>query len=111
MKALKEKDFWDRTFFRHVRLGAVYRDFLRNVLPELLQNVDLQTGILLRSTHDVAAPYFLLALQEFLNNLFPEQRIARGGPTAWPAPPPDLQPLLFLSLGTSAVYCLCYRSQ
>ena len=90
---------------------AVYHDFPRNVLPELLENVDLLTGILLRSIHDGAAPYFLLVFQEFLNNLFPEKRIVRGGPAAWTAPSPDLKPLLFLYLGTSAAYCLCYRSQ
>ena len=59
MKAMKQTDFWDLTFFHHVRLGAVYHAFLREVLPELLQNMDLQTGILLRSMHDGAAPYLI----------------------------------------------------
>lgn len=59
----------------------------------------------------VLRPIFFLAFQEILNNLLPEQRIGPGGPTARPAPSSDLQPLLFLSQGTSAVYCLSYRSQ
>ena len=66
MKALRQTDFWDSTFFYHVRLGAVYHNFLRNVLPELLQKVDLQTGILLRSIHDGAAPYFLYCISGIL---------------------------------------------
>jgi hypothetical protein len=31
-------------FFPPPLTGAVYRDFLRTVLPELLQDVDVQTG-------------------------------------------------------------------
>ena len=45
---------------------AVYHGFLRNVLPELLHDVDLQTGIHLRFMHDGAPPHFLLAIREFL---------------------------------------------
>jgi hypothetical protein len=45
-------DFWNPTFFHHAPTGAVYRDFLRNILPELLQEVDLHTRIHLRFTHD-----------------------------------------------------------
>ena len=110
MKAMQETDFWDPNFFHHVWLGvrggAVYHDLLLNFLPELLQNVDLQTGILLQFTHDGAAPYFLLAFREFLNNMFLEQRIGPGGPTAWPARSPDLQPLYFYLWGhlQSTVY-------
>ena len=35
-----------------------------------------------------APPHFLLAVQEFLNNVLPAQWI-RGGPTGWPARSPD----------------------
>jgi hypothetical protein len=66
MKALKETDFWDPTFFHHVRLKAVYHDFLRNVFPELLQNVYLHTGILLWFMRDGAAPYLLSCISEIL---------------------------------------------
>jgi hypothetical protein len=50
--------------------------------------------------HDNAAPHFLLAVWEFLNNVFLEQLIGWGGLTAWPDRSPDL------SLGTfkSTVY-------
>ena len=58
-----------------------------------------------RSTH------FLLAVREFLDNLFLKQWIARSGQTEHPAPFPDVNPWVVLSLWTSAVCCLRYRSQ
>jgi hypothetical protein len=45
--------------------------------------------------YDGTAPHFLLAVREFLNKVFPEQWIGRGGPTAWPAPSTDFIPLHF----------------
>jgi hypothetical protein len=63
-------------YFLSTRLtGDVYHDFLQNVLPELLQDVDLETRIQLWFMHDNAAPHFLLAVWEFLNNVFLEQLI------------------------------------
>jgi hypothetical protein len=59
---------------------AVYCDFLGNVLPELLQDVDLQTRIHLRFMHDGAPPNFLLAVWELLNNVFPSGAMDR---TRW----------------------------
>jgi hypothetical protein len=88
--------------------GAVYDGFLRNVLPELLQDVDLQTGIHIWSMPDGIPPNFLLAVREFLNKVFPGQWGAGlggwgwglgggggDGPTAWPACSPDLNSLHF----------------
>jgi len=46
---------------------AVYQDFPRDVLPELLGDVDLQTRILLWFMHDGVDPHFVLAVWEFLN--------------------------------------------
>jgi len=63
----------------------------------------------LRFMHYGAPPHFLLAVWQCLNTLFLEQWIAWGGPTTWPARSRDLNPLYFLSLVTSAVYCLCYK--
>jgi len=73
---------------------AVYHDFLRNVLPELLQYMHMQNRIHLWIMHDGAPPYFLVALREFLNNLFPE-RIGHSGLTAWPTLTPDLSHIYF----------------
>ena len=50
--------------------GTVYCDFLRNVIPELLEDVDLQTRILWRFMHDGAPPHFHIAVRRFLNNVF-----------------------------------------
>jgi hypothetical protein len=74
--------------------GAVDHDFLYNVLSELLQDVDLLTGIHVWFMHDGAPPH-LLTFRKFVNNLFPEQWVGRGGPTAWPAPSSDFSPLDF----------------
>jgi len=30
-------------------------------------------------------PHFIVTVQEFLNNVFPEQWIGKSGPIAWPA--------------------------
>lgn len=61
--------------------GAVYHDFVRKVLPELLlQDVQLQTRIYLWFMQDGAPPHFLFAIQNFF-----EQWIGQGGKIAWPA--------------------------
>ena len=72
--------------------GAVYHNFLRNFLPELLQDVYLQTGIHLWFMPDGAPPHFLLEIWEFLNSVFLAQWIGQGGPTAWPTHSPDFNP-------------------
>ena len=41
--------------------------------------MDLQTGIYLWLVHDSPPPDYLLAVQEFLNNVFLEQWIGGGG--------------------------------
>ena len=75
--------------------GAIDHDLLRNVLPELLQDVDLQKGIYLCFMHDGAPPHFIIAVQEFLNNVFLAECLRRDGPTAWPARSPHFNPLDF----------------
>ena len=71
---------------------AVCHDFLSTVLPELLSRcgaADWESFMVHTcwwSTH------FLLAVREFLNNLFLKQWIARGEPTERPTRSPDLNP-------------------
>jgi hypothetical protein len=62
--------------------GVVYQHFLRNVLPELLQEVDLQTRIHLWFMREGVPPHFILEFREFLKNVFPEQWIGRSGSRA-----------------------------
>ena len=77
---------------------AVYQDSLRNVLLELLGDMDLQTRIHLWFMHDGVHPHFVLAVWESLN-MFSKQWIGWGGPTAWPDRPLDLNPLDFYLWG------------
>jgi len=62
------------------------------IFPELLPDVALQTGILLwfmhggapthlLFMHDGAPTHFILAVWEFLKNMFLEQLVGRVGPT------------------------------
>jgi hypothetical protein len=78
--------------FLPLRLPKAFRDFLRKVLPELLQEVDLQTGIHLRFMYGGSLPNFYLAVREFLNKVLLEQRIGRIRPVAGPARYPELNP-------------------
>jgi hypothetical protein len=64
-------------------IGEVHHDIPRTVLPELSQDVDLQTGIhlMLLYIHNGAAPNCFPAVPEELHNMFPEHWIGRGGAT------------------------------
>ena len=65
-------------------------DFLINNFPELLENVDFQTRLRMWFQLDGAAPHYALIVRNYLNDLFPNRWIRRGGPVAWPARSPDL---------------------
>ena len=45
--------------------------------------------------HDGAPPRFSRVARQFLNQHFANKWIGRGGPSAWPARSPDLNPLDF----------------
>ena len=45
--------------------------------------------------HDGAPPHFSRVARQFLNQHFADKWIGRGGPIAWPARSPDLNPLDF----------------
>jgi hypothetical protein len=51
--------------------GNFYHYVLGNVLPELLQDVNLQARVHLWFMHAGAPPHFLFLFQKFLNNMFP----------------------------------------
>jgi hypothetical protein len=87
--------------------GAVYHDFRRNELPELLQHVDLQTRTHWRFMHDGIPQHSLLAFQEFLNNVFPDQWMGWGGPTVVPL---TYIPYIFISADIWSLL-LCYNRQ
>ena len=70
--------------------GRVYTIFLRDVLPELLEDVPLETRRLMWFQHDGAPAHYFGEAREFLNENFPNRWIGRGGPVGWPARSPDL---------------------
>jgi len=43
--------------------------------------------------HDGAPPHYTNSVREFLNELFLNRWLGRGGPVAWPPRSPDLTPL------------------
>jgi len=93
-------------------IEAVYHDVSGYVVPDLFQDVGLQTRITLWFTHNNGAPlHHLLAVRELLNNVLPEQWIGRGRPAAWPAHSSHLNPLVEKSLWKSEVCCLFCRTQ
>jgi hypothetical protein len=80
-------------------IESVYHHVLRYVVPDLFQDVGLQTRITLWFTHNNGAPLdHFLAVRELLNNVLPEQWIGQGGPAAWPAHSSHLNPLVFISV-------------
>ncbi|EZA52871.1 hypothetical protein X777_07689 [Ooceraea biroi] len=56
--------------------------------------------------HDGAPAHFSLNVRQYLDQRFLNRWIGRGGPVAWPARSPDLNPLDFFLWGfvTSLVY-------
>jgi hypothetical protein len=83
--------------------------FHTNVLSELLHDVALQHKIHLWIMHAYATPHFLLTVQEFLNNVFPERWMDKVGQQHGLLVP-LIKILMFLSLGTSKVHYLIYES-
>lgn len=79
--------------------GASYLDFLRNMLPELLDDMTLHERATMWFMQDGAPPHFTLDVRRHLNVTFRNRWIARGGPVAWPARSPDLNPLDFFVWG------------
>ena len=72
-----------------------YIIFIRDILPEMLENVPLQVRQRLRFQLDGATAHFALDVREYLNNVFPNRWIGRGGPVQWPPRSPDLTPMNF----------------
>lgn len=73
--------------------GAVYKDFILNTLPELLEDVPLQIRGSIWFMHDGAPVHFSRIVREVLDDLYHAKWIGRGGPVPWPARSPDLNPL------------------
>jgi len=93
--------------------GNVYANFLQESLPVLLENVPLATRLNCWFMHDGAPAHFPINVRNFLNNHFPQKWIGRGGPVAWPARSPDMNPLDYYLWGhlKSIVYARAVDSR
>ena len=86
-----------------------YIIFIRDILPEMLENVPLQVRQRLWFQHDGAPAHFSLDVREYLNNVFPNPWSGRGGPVQWPPRSPDLTPMDFFIWGRWSVWCTRHR--
>lgn len=76
--------------------GANYLEFLRNDLPGLLEDVDLERRRNLIYQQDGAPPHFSRAVRRHLDDTYQRNGwIGRAGPIAWPPRSPDLTPVDF----------------
>lgn len=66
-----------------------YLELLRDRLPELLADVDLETRQRMVFQQDGAAPHFAVIVRQFLYETYAGW-IGRGGPVNWPANSPDM---------------------
>ncbi|XP_054279103.1 uncharacterized protein LOC128997489 [Macrosteles quadrilineatus] len=79
--------------------GVSYLHFLNNTLPELLEDVAIQSMARMFYQHDGAPPHRSRAVVETLRNRFEEKLIAHQGPVNWPPRSPDLTPMDYFLWG------------
>lgn len=86
--------------------GEHYLQFLRDYLPDLLDNVPLATRQNMWFMHDGAPAHFSRNVRDHLDIIYPNRWIGRNGPIAWPARTPDLNSCDFFLWGhmKSVVY-------
>ena len=82
-------------FLPHRLNGEEYLRFLRNDLPNLLEDVPLRQRQQMRFMHDGAPAHFHLSVKRYLNRRYGERWIVRGGTVPWSPRSPDLNPLNF----------------
>lgn len=76
-----------------------YLVFLRDILPELLEDIPLANLENVWFQHDGAPAHFGQVVKDHLNIVYGHQWIGRGGPVSWPPRSPDLNPLDFFFWG------------
>lgn len=79
--------------------GQSYLHFLQEELPVLLEDVPIGLRNQMWYMHDGAPAHFSAAVREYLNNVYPDRWVGRGGPQPWPARSPDLNSLDFFLWG------------
>ena len=79
--------------------GEKFRKFLRDDLPELLEDVHLETRREMWLQLDGAPAHYHANVRKFLNRQFADRWIGRGATHNWPARSPDLTCLDFFLWG------------
>lgn len=79
--------------------GLTYLHFLQNDLDDAMEEVPLNTRQNMWFMHDGAPPHFRNEVRTYLDQRFRNKWIGRGGPIAWPARSPDLNPIDFFVWG------------
>lgn len=70
--------------------GQMYRNFLENELPILLENLSLEVRRNMWFQHDGCPAHYSVVAREILDRDFNGRWIGRAGPINWPARSPDL---------------------
>ena len=76
-----------------------YIIFIRDIVPKMLENVPLQVRQRLWFQHDGVPAHTDLDVREYLNEVYPNRWIGRGGPVQRPPRSPDLTPMDFFIWG------------
>lgn len=79
--------------------GPTYLHLIRDELPVMLEEVDLNTRNRLWLQQDGASPHWTIIVRNYLNERFNNRWIGRGGPVEWPPRSPDLTSLDFYLWG------------
>lgn len=86
-------------FFEERVTGQVYLQFLRNELPRLMNILPENVKNRMWYLHDGAPVHHTAAIQDHLNNAFPNRWVGRGSPFPWPPRSPDLTKMDFFLWG------------
>ena len=86
-------------FFDGPLNGDAYLNFLRNDLPQLLENVPIETRLNMWLLQDGAPPHFNQDVRRYLNETFHDRWIGRSGPIHWAPRSPDINPMDFFFWG------------
>lgn len=86
-------------FFNGNLNGNMFNMFLRNNLPELLEDIPLDAREKMWLQLDGAPAHFQISVRNYLNRHFPNKCIGRDGPQNWPARSPDLTCIDFFLWG------------
>ena len=79
--------------------GNNYSILLKEVLPQLLENVPLGIRQHMWYQHDGAPAHYHRDSRAYLDQVFPNRWIGRAGPVSWSARSSDLTPLDFYVWG------------